>query len=127
MKELLVRQTDDFEVDGAGTNAAWQKCDWQVMEFVTKKTLPYQTRMKMLYSPKGIYTLVDCEDALLTATKTEFLDALYTEDVAEAFFQPDEAQALYFEYEISPLNVELPILVSNNGSAIHGWAFSNAR
>jgi len=122
MKELVIKKTDDFDVDGTGKNAAWENADWQPLTIVSKNTLPYETKLKILYSPKGIYTLVDCQDATLTATKTEFLDDIYTEDVVEMFIWTDEKHPVYFEYEISPLNVELPILVSNNGKAFFGWA-----
>jgi len=122
MKELVIKKTDDFDVDGTGTQRAWEQADWQPLTIVSKNTLPYKTRMKILYSPKGIYTLVDCHDATLNATKTKFLDDIYTEDVVEMFIWTDERHPLYFEYEISPLNVELPILVSNNGKGFFGWA-----
>ena len=122
MKELIVKKTDDFEVDGAGTNAAWAKAEWQPLTLVSKNTLRYETKMKMLYSPTGLYTLADCQDARLTAAKTAFLDDIYTEDVVEMLLWTDEKHPVYFEYEISPLNVELPIFVSNNGKAFFGWA-----
>ena len=48
-------------------------------------------------------------------------DDLYREDVVEIFLWPDESQPLYFEYEISPLGVELPILVANHEGQFHGW------
>ena len=122
MKELIVKKTDDFEVDGTGANAAWQKAEWQPLGLATKNKLPYETKMKMLYSPKGLYTLVDCQDTKLNATKTRFLDDIYTEDVVEMFLWTDEKHPVYFEYEISPLNVELPIFVSNSGKGFMGWA-----
>ena len=40
----------------------------------------------------------------------------------EAFFWPDERQRLYFEYELSPLGRELPLLVPNHRGAFMGWA-----
>jgi hypothetical protein len=45
---------------------------------------------------------------------------LWTEDVFEVFLWPDESQTVYFEYEISPLGRELPILVPNFGQQL-GW------
>jgi len=52
--------------------------------------------------------------------KGDFLD-LWNEDVVEAFFWPDESEPIYFEYELSPLNYELPILVPNNKGKFLGW------
>ena len=37
------------------------------------------------------------------------------------FLWPDERDPVYFEYEISPLNVELPILVPNLEGKFLGW------
>ena len=122
-KELVIKKTEDFEVDGTGSNAAWQKTEWQPLTIITKNVLPYETKMKVLYSPKGIYTLADCQDAKLNATKTNFLDNLFTEDVVEMFIWTDEKHPVYFEYEISPLNVELPILLLNNDNkGAAAWA-----
>ena len=39
----------------------------------------------------------------------------------EVFLWPDERDPIYFEYEISPLNRELPILVPNLGGKFLGW------
>jgi hypothetical protein len=58
---------------------------------------------------------MEATDQVLTATLQEdFLD-LWKEDVFEFFLWPDERQTVYFEYEISPLGVELPILIPNLG------------
>ena len=64
---------------------------------------------------------MDGEDRTLTATLQEdFLD-LWNEDVFEFFLWPDERYPVYFEYEISPLGFELPILVPNFGGQFLGW------
>ena len=81
----------------------------------------YQTKLKLLYSDSGIYCLFKCDDKKITATlKGDFLD-LYNEDVVEVFFWTDEKMPVYFEYELSPLNYELPILVPNNHGNFFGW------
>ena len=65
--------------------------------------------------------MFDCSDKNITATLQEdFLD-LWHEDVVEIFFWTDESTPLYFEYELSPLNYELPILVPNFGGEFLGW------
>ena len=43
------------------------------------------------------------------------------EDVFECFFWTQEDQPLYFEYEISPLGYELPILIPNLDGKFLGW------
>ena len=75
----------------------------------------------MLYSNTGLYFLMEGTDRTLTTTMNEdFLD-LWTEDVFEVFLWTDERFPVYFEYEISPLNRELAILVPNFGGQLLGW------
>jgi len=118
---LSVPLTDDFGLDGAGSNRAWNAAAWQPLTRVVEGKMPYQTRVKTLYSHTGIYFLFDCEDKCLTCTLTEDYTDLFREDVAEAFLWPEEAHPVYFEYEVSPLGPELPILISNDGGKFCGW------
>lgn len=119
--ELRVRSTEDFEVTGDGTAAAWSKAEWQPLHRRTDKGHPYETRVKVLHSKKGLYVLMDATDKRLTATVKEDFQNLWLEDVFEVFLWPDERDPIYFEYEISPLNFELPILVPNLEGKFLGW------
>jgi hypothetical protein len=111
----------DFVVDGRGSAAAWAKAAWASLTPRVAADGAYPTRFKMLYSSTGLYVMMDGEDRALTATMNEdFLD-LWTEDVFEFFLWPDERYPVYFEYEISPLGFELPILVPNLGGQFYGW------
>lgn len=118
---LLVRKTDDFQVNGTGDNSAWAKADWVPITIQESDGRPLATKTKTLYSSTGIYFLFQCEDEKLTATIQEDFGALYTEDVVEVFLWPDESVPIYFEYEVSPLNYELPILVPNLNGKFMGW------
>ena len=60
-----------------------------------------------------MYFLVECEDRKLTSTLTEDNTDLYNEDVVEVFLWTDEEYPLYFEYEISPMNYELVLIIPN--------------
>ena len=75
----------------------------------------------MLYSKKGVYILMDGTDRKLTTTMTEPFAHLWKEDVYEVFLWPDERHTFYFEYEISPTNHELPIMVPNVDGKFFGW------
>jgi len=116
-----VARTADFTVDGTGRAPAWSKAEWQAL---TPRGAPgpaHPTRFKMLYSSTGLYVLMDGEDRTLTATmKEDFLD-LWNEDVFEFFLWPDQRHPVYFEYEVSPLGFELPIIVPNLGGQFYGW------
>ena len=117
---LKVKQTADFSITGDGSHANWNKTEWFTLPQRSGNT-PLATKVKMLYSPSGVYVLFQCSDQKLTATmNADFMD-LWKEDVVEVFLWPDESTPAYFEYEISPLNYELPILVSNNKGALHRW------
>jgi hypothetical protein len=120
-KVMHVRATEDFTVDGAGAAPAWKAASWEPLEVRGTGALPYQSRVKMLYSKTGLYVLMEAEDRTITATMSEdFLD-LWNEDVFEFFLWPDEQHSVYFEYEISPLGFELPILIPNFDGKFLGW------
>src|SRR5438552_3143819 len=106
----IVKPTEDFEVTGNGSSAAWSRAEWHALNRRQPDGLPYESRFKILYSKTGLYLLMDGTDKKLTTTGRGDFEDLWVEDVYEAFFWPDESQPLYFEYEISPLNHELPIL-----------------
>jgi hypothetical protein len=80
-----------------------------------------KTKFKVLYSNTGIYFFFHNEDEILTASKTADFERLWLEDVAEVFLWPDTTETVYFEYEISPLNYELPILIPNFEGKFLGW------
>ena len=78
-------------------------------------------KVKVIYSETGIYFLFDCKDQKLTSSmKADNLN-LWEEDVVEVFLWTDEDFPVYFEYELSPLNYELPIIVPNYKGTFLGW------
>jgi len=115
-----VKRIDDFELDGAGTAAAWNSAEWLPI-IPIKGVSTAGTRAKIVYSDTGIYCLFDCVDHLLKCTHLQDNQDLFNEDVVEAFFWPDESQPLYLEYELSALGMELPLLVPNNQGDFMGW------
>jgi hypothetical protein len=118
---MRVQRTDDFKIDGKGGAEAWSKAEWQPLQPRLAADRPYPSRVRMLYSATGLYVLMDGEDRKLTAAlNDDFLD-LWNEDVFEFFLWTDERFPVYFEYEISPLGYELPILVPNFGGKFYGW------
>ena len=118
---IKIHVCDDFVITGRGDASAWRSTDWVQMQKREGGDLNYSARFKMLYSAKGIYVLFDGSDKKLTATMQEdFLD-LWNEDVYECFFWTDEQHPIYFEYEISPLGYELPILVPKIEGKFLGW------
>ncbi len=135
---LIVKHTKDFIITGDGSAVEWKNAEWNkiiqrspetlrkegwniLWETGDMKDVSYETTFKILYSDKGIYCLYKCEDSVITATIKEDYGALYDEDVVEAFFRPDTSMPVYIEYELSPLNYELPILIVNKNGNSRGW------
>jgi hypothetical protein len=118
---LTVRRVEDFEITGDGSAAAWNRASWVKLRKRPGGELPYDARFKMLYSGEGLYFLMEGSDAELTTTmEKDFMD-LWTEDVFEVFLWTDERHPVYFEYEISPLGRELPIIIPNFEGEFYGW------
>ncbi|MCA9044925.1 MAG: carbohydrate-binding family 9-like protein, partial [Planctomycetaceae bacterium] len=121
LPQIQVKKCEDFEVTGKGDAPQWEQTEWTALNRRGAGKLDYTARFKMLFSEKGVYVLFDGTDEVLTATMQEdFLD-LWNEDVFECFFWTDEKHSVYFEYEISPLGYELPILVPNLDGRFLGW------
>ena len=118
---LSVKPVPDFEVTGTGDHAAWRQAEWTPLRRRAPENHPYESRFKVLYSSTGLYFLMDGTDRTLTATMSEDFMDLWNEDVFEVFLWTDERYPVYFEYEISPLNRELPIIIPNFGGQFLGW------
>jgi hypothetical protein len=118
---ISIGHCDDFDLDGAGSADTWQQAQWIPLQRINGK-VPYLAHAKILYSRRGIYFLFECEDRRLTNTGLQDFDELFREDVVEVFLWTDQSLPIYFEYELSPLGAELPLLIPNaGGSAMTAW------
>jgi hypothetical protein len=118
---VIIKKCKDFKVTGDGSSGIWKSTGWLNVTKQGSGTSTYKTKVKVLYSENGLYFLYDCEDKKLTTTmKADYMD-LYNEDVVELFLWTDESFPVYFEYEVSPLNYELPIIIPNNKGTFFGW------
>ena len=118
---LSVNKTKDFDITGDGSAANWKNEKWLPLHQRNENGVAYLTKMKILYADSGIYCLYYCQDNKLTSTLREDFSDLFNEDVVEAFFWTDEKWPLYFEYELSPFNYELPLLIPNFSGNFLGW------
>ena len=119
--ELTIVKCEDFLVTGDGAYGSWSSAEWVTIQKRTDNTVTYSTRAKAMYSETGIYFLFDCQDKTLTTTLNGDNLDLYEEDVVEVFLWTGEDFPVYFEYEISPLNYELTIMVPNHKGNFFGW------
>jgi hypothetical protein len=115
-----VKHASNFKVSGDGSSAEWAKCNW-IRLTKGQGASTYETKTKLLYSDSGIYALFHCEDDTISASLKEDFANLFKEDVVEFFIWPDESLPLYLEYELSPNNYELAILIPNLGGDFYGW------
>ena len=120
-EQILIKSTQDFELNGQGENEHWQQASWLSLPQRRNGGSQYDTQVKILYSTTGIYFLFNCQDQQITSTLTENFADLWEEDVVEVFFWTDENYPFYFEYELSPTNYELPIFVPNVNGDFLGW------
>jgi hypothetical protein len=123
---MVIKKTTDFKVDGQGSAANWATA--KAFDITVQKGpnqpapgKQFPTKVKILYSEKGMYFLFDCTDKKLTATIMEDYGLLFKEDVVEVFLWPDTTVPIYLEYELSPLDYELPIIIANIKGRTEGW------
>jgi Carbohydrate family 9 binding domain-like len=121
LPSLTVKPTEDFVVDGTGSSPHWSKTEWVELNRRPKGELDYDAKVKVLYSERGMYFLMEGSDRQVTATLDKDFEDLWNEDVFEVFLWPDESTTTYFEYEISPLGKELPLLIPNHRGKFLGW------
>lgn len=118
---LKVKKCSDFTVTGDGTSSAWQTADWVYLTPHEEGVSGYETKVKVLYSETGLYLFYHCQDKKLTTTMRADNMNLWEEDVVELFLWTAEDFPVYFEYEISPMDFELPIMVPNYKGSFLGW------
>jgi len=118
---ILIKRTSEFTVTGKGTAEEWKIAEWVSLTPQERGITGYETKVKILYSESGLYFLYHCNDEKLTATMHDDNMNLWEEDVVELFLWPAEDFPVYFEYEISPLDFELPIIVPNYKGKFLGW------
>ena len=114
-------KTENFKITGTGRASEWDRTEWIDIPQREFGGITKSTKVKTLYSHEGIYFLYRCEDEKLTSTLREDNADLWKEDVIEVFLWTDEGIPLYFEYELSPMNYELPLLIPNLDHKFLGW------
>ena len=120
--EFLVEKTADFSFKNDGIDENWAKAKWvSLTQIRGEEKKEYYTRVKALYSVTGVYFLFECGDKVLTSNFHADFEKLWTQDVVEVFIWPDKNRTDYFEYELSPLNYELPLLISYRQGARTKW------
>ncbi len=118
---VIIKKCRDFKFSGNGNSVEWTNTNWINLGQQDSNNTSYLTRVKVLYSTTGIYLLFNCGDKMITSSMRADNLNLWEEDVVEVFLWTDENFPVYFEYELSPFNYELPIMVPNNKGKFLGW------
>ena len=118
---LVVHKCSDFAITGKGDNAEWQKAKWTALIKINPGGKEDKTEFKILYSSTGIYVLFKGDDEKITSGYKNDFENLFTADVFEVFFHPYPSEPVYFEYEVSPLDKELVLLILNRNGKFGGW------
>lgn len=117
---VTIKKCQDFKFSGDGKSVQWENTKW-INLVQQDSNSSYRTRVKVLYSTTGVYFLFNCGDKKITSAMRADNLNLWEEDVVEVFLWTDENFPVYFEYELSPFNFELPIMVPNNKGKFLGW------
>jgi hypothetical protein len=121
LSRITAIETTDFDITGDGNSENWQSANWINIEQRSNLNFKMETKVKVLYSKSGIYFLYKNQDSKINASITENGKWLWTEDVVEVFIWTDTKEEVYFEYELSPLNYDLPLLIMNIEGKPHRW------
>ena len=121
-ESMLVKKCNDFNINGKGDNAEWNKTSWALLTKLDEGSEAYESKFKILYSAKGIYVLFNSKDDKITTKDYKDNENIFNDDVVEVFFHPDPQANIYFEYEVNQLDVELVLAISNlNGENHKSW------
>ncbi len=127
--------TDEPVVDGRLDDAAWSVVPWSE-EFVDIRGEGYpaptfRTRIKMLWSERGLHIGAELEEPHVWATLTERDSVIFNDPDFELFVDPDFDGLRYYELEINALGTEwdllLPRRYSDGGEADHDWTLEGLR
>ena len=93
---LIVEAVTDFTIDGKGSNPQWETTAWTSLNQIDSGVTGYDSRFKIMYSPKGIYVLFSGKDKKITSPYRNDFDDLYDADVFEVFFSSQSCFAFIF-------------------------------
>jgi hypothetical protein len=72
-----------------------------------------QTEARMCWDDDFLYICFKCEDPDVWGTTLNRDDPVWEEEVVEAFIDPDSDLVWYYEFQLSPHNVQTDILIHN--------------
>jgi hypothetical protein len=115
------RAVGEITIDGRGNEEAWKhaqvidgfRVPWQNRDARTA------TKARLLWDDDNLYFLAEMEDADLYADVKEDNGMLWTNDVFELFFKPDDKQLGYYELQANPAGAILNMYLPSRGSGAY--------
>ncbi|MCD6289319.1 MAG: carbohydrate-binding family 9-like protein [Anaerolineae bacterium] len=106
------RTNGPITIDGRPNEPAWEKA--QAVSLVRNQDggpAQFSTSVRLLWDDRYLYVSFVCEDPDIWGTMRERDSHLWEEEVVEVFLDGNQNGKLYFEFEVSPLNVQLDLMV----------------
>lgn len=106
---------EDIYVDGNADKKIWNNIEpVYLCDNVTGEKPVQDTWVKTAWNDDFLYVIFNCKDNFPNASKIQFNDRLYEEDVVEIFIDDDSDYKTYIEVEVNPLNALLHYFVLND-------------
>jgi len=121
---LLVRKVNDFDINGIGSNMAWETVEWNRLSKLDEEGPDYPSKFKIQYSHTGIYLLFEGTDSKITTSDYEDMDRIWNGDVFEVFFHPNPKEPIYFEYEVNQFGKQLLLTISKSKNGVSWIPFN---
>lgn len=116
---------ENINIDGNTEKKIWNNIEPSFLcDNVTGGKTVQGTWVKTAWNDDYFYVVFNCNDNFPNATKTEFNDRLYEEDVVEIFIDDNRDYKTYIEVEVNPLNALLHYFICND---LKGSIYTYAR
>lgn len=124
----IYRAESPILVDGRLDDPAWKAAPEVDLKLTLDGGAPlWPTKARLLYDDENLYVGFQSRDPNIWGTLTGHDDPIYNEDVVEIFIDPAGLGTIYYELEVSPLNVSFDAIIINDapvcGSAGRGGRF----
>lgn len=115
------RATRPMRLDGTLTDPEWDRAEPIKLVRVESGLTPrYATTARLLWDDDHLYIAFVCEDPDIWGTIHERDGNLYKEEVVEVFIDTDSNGTDYYEFEVSPHNVLLDLLIEWRDGKMRG-------
>lgn len=117
MKTYRVKQVSSPpDLNGKPVGEVWNDAESvPLVTCVTGQQPQLSTQVKLLWDQDYLYLGYLVEDNTIIATYSQRDEPLWKEDVVEVFLSPSGSEHYYYEFNFSPREVVLDIIVLNDG------------